>query len=43
MIILSLFENEIIKTKEEASIGLKIAVFQILNCILVPILLTYIT
>jgi hypothetical protein len=42
IILVSLFENEYIKSEEEASIGLKIAVSQILNSVVVPILLTYI-
>ena len=43
IILLSSLENEFIKSEEEASIGLKIGIGQILNCIAVPIALTYIS
>ena len=39
IIVLSSFEREVLKSKEEASIGIKIAVSQIINCIGVPVLL----
>ena len=42
IIFLSYFENEFIKSREEASIGIKIAVSQIVNSVGVPLTLTYI-
>jgi hypothetical protein len=39
IITLSGFEGEFQKSKEEASIGIKIAVSQIMNCIGVPVVL----